>query len=85
VAKRMNGDASRRTRVTKVGQDSYPGLLSRTDHQTWRECFAAAIAGTVSAHRSVPNPELVVRIAAKTADLALFECRRRRRTKHMWP
>lgn len=69
-------------KTTKAGRDSSaaqpPQLLNPIDHQTWRECFAAAIGGTLSAHRGVPNPEIVVGLAATVADRALIECRRRR-------
>lgn len=58
-----------------------PELLTKLDHLCWRECFAAAIAGTVSAHRGVPNPDLVVRLAAEIADHALAQCRKRRKKR----
>lgn len=44
---------------------------------TWRECFAAAISGTVCAHRGLPNPEIIIKLASAIADRALDECRKR--------
>lgn len=67
-------------RTTKAGQASSknPASLDGIDHKTWRECFAAAIAGAVAAHRRAPNPKIVARLAARIADHALEECRKRR-------
>ena len=66
---------------TKAGQDSSSPRpepkLTKHAHALWRECFAAAIAGTISAHRGVPNPDVVIRLAATMADRALTECRKR--------
>jgi hypothetical protein len=63
---------------TRAGQDSTFPRHSGSDHDTWRECFAAAIAGTIAAHRTTPLVDEVVPFAAKIADLALEECRKRR-------
>jgi hypothetical protein len=69
------------TKITKAGPDSLslPRKMSRYEHEIWRTCFAAAIAGTLGAHRGVPNPDVVIRLAATMADRALDECRQRRR------
>jgi hypothetical protein len=68
------------TKTTKAGPDSLlqARKMSRYEHEVWRVCFAAAIAGTLSAHRGVPNPDVVIRIAAVMADRALVECQRRK-------
>lgn len=69
-------------KTTKAGRVSLttktPARLKRSDLSTWRECFAAAIAGAVAAHRRVPNAESVVKFAAQIADHALDESRKRK-------
>lgn len=66
-------------KTTKGGPDTYVGLLEKTDLGVWCDCFTAAIAGTVAAHRGEPNPNVVVRIASSVADRALRECTQRRK------
>jgi len=68
------------TKTMKAGLDSSSQhKMSRYEHETWRACFAAAIAGTLSAHRGIPNPDVVIRLAATMADRAIEECRNRRK------
>jgi hypothetical protein len=74
---RIHGGAST-IPSTKGGKGSSKnGALSSVEQRTWRECFIHAIAGITSAHRRSPNPDLVVRMAARIADQAIKECRRR--------
>lgn len=69
------------TKSTKAGLESSSHLsMKRREHEMWRACFAAAIAGTLSAHRGMPNPDVVIRLAATMADRALDECVKRYKT-----
>lgn len=74
------GDVSGAT-VTKAGPGSLFPEPDDDDHKEWCACFRAAIGGTLAAQRSIPNPEMVVRLSMQIADRAMDECRKRKRTR----
>lgn len=65
------GAGGSRIRHTKGGGRRPP---ARADLVLWRQCFASAIAGATAAQRRLPNPDLLVRWAAKVASRAVEEC-----------
>jgi hypothetical protein len=77
---RPSGSAGspKKTTSTKAGSESTRFSLMKTDrHDTWRECFAAAITGAIAAHRSAPSPDVVVNYAKAIADMAVIVCEQR--------
>jgi hypothetical protein len=44
---------------------------SNDERRLWREYYRAALTGIVAAHVHTPNPELVAKLAAKIADVAV--------------
>lgn len=79
VARRRGVASIRKT--TRAGLAYSPRRLRTIEHRMWRDFLQYAIAGITSAHRRTPNAEMVVRLAAKIADQAIEECRRRRNGK----
>lgn len=70
--------AASTTRRMKAGRGTSPLKLANVDLEKWHVYFMAGISGIVAAHRRIPNPDLVARMAARIADRALVELQTRR-------
>jgi hypothetical protein len=77
-SKTSSGDGSKTIRTTKAGPALSSALRDDRAWKVWGDCYQASIAGLLAAHRSTPKPRLVVKMAARIADLAVVESMKRR-------